>query len=130
MVKSIEKHLNRSKGARTVRFLRLTENSNVEDSSRATVQIQSKTSPTSLTSTEASLLLEAHEAEGIKEYIVENNRGSVSYRNSISLRDSLSLSLSLALSSKKPMETENHAPTAPKILLENVVVDASVVNNK
>ena len=125
MVKSIEKHLNRSKGARTVRFLRLPQNSFADESSGSKALLPPKIGSFDriLTSTEAALLLEDQTLKEIKSYIVENNRGSVSYRNSISFRDSLSLSLSLALSSNRPMESDIPASAVKGLHEKAIIVD-------
>ena len=103
MVKSVEKSLNRAKGARKVRFLRFPSLSQ----SSSPVPSSVKSSPTrGLSASEAALLLEEQDIHGIKQHVVENNRGSVSFRNSISFRDSLTLSLSLALSPNKSLDKD------------------------
>ena len=102
MVKAVEKMLNREKGSRTVRFLRLMDF--VSTNSKVN-QIRQ------LTSVELDLLLNTRTDTGgggdvgtggsgseIDQYVVDNNKGSKSIRNSISRMDSLTLSLSLMLS--------------------------------
>lgn len=94
MVRTVEKLLNREKGSRTVRFLRLSDGAVASAGSKAvTVKL--------LSAQEAALLLEdlpAEAAQGIETFTVDNNKGNTSYRNSISRMDSLTLSLSLLIS--------------------------------
>lgn len=110
MVKAVEKMLNREKGSRTVRFLRLMDF--VSPNSKV-VQIRQ------LTSVELDLLLSGTRTDSggdvgmsgtgseIDQYVVDNNKGSKSIRNSISRMDSLTLSLSLMLSpSRKFADSE------------------------
>lgn len=94
MVKTVARLLNREKGSRTVRFLRLSDVASAGIASKAVVVKH-------LTSEESALLhqdLPADKAQAIEQYIVDNNKGNTSYRNSISRMDSLSLSLSLLIS--------------------------------
>lgn len=112
MVKSVEKSLNRSKGARKVRFLRLPNVLAASPGSASVTSVLTKNSPVNtrvLTPAEAALLLEEQDSNEIRQLDVENNRGSVSFRNSISFRNSLTLSLSLALSPNRTLATT--APT-------------------
>jgi hypothetical protein len=103
MVKTVEKLLNREKGSRTVRFLRLSDGASAGITSK-------KVAVKQLTSQETALLLQdipADKVQAIEKFIVDNNKGNTSYRNSISRMDSLSLSLSLLMSpSRKFSVTE------------------------
>ena len=112
MVKAVEKMLNREKGSRTVRFLRLMDF--VSTNSKVN-QIRQ------LTSIELDLLLTARTDSGgdvgtsgtgseIDQYVVDNNKGSKSIRNSISRMDSLTLSLSLMLSPSRKF-ADSEAPS-------------------
>lgn len=95
MLKCIEHDLNREKGTRTVRFMRIADFSAISTSKIVKIR--------HLDEKIASLLLDDSSPDmrkglPIDQFTVDNNKGNKSIRNSISKIDSLSFNLSLLMS--------------------------------
>ena len=93
MLKCIEHDLNRERGTRTVRFMRIADFSAISTSKIVKIR--------HLDEKIASLLLDdsnPRKGPQIDQFTVDNNKGNKSIRNSISKIDSLSFNLSLLMS--------------------------------
>ena len=115
MLKSVEHDLNRERGTRTVRFMRIADFGTISTSKIVKIK--------HLDDSIASLLLDdSTPGTGplIDQFTVDNNKGNKSIRNSISRIDSLSFSLSLLMSPVRKFSGTN--------LIEPILENGEVEN--